>query len=70
MSGYIYFARTGHKEFDKVLELIEEAGEQYHNTALWNDSYNGEPSLIDKIDEQIELVRESITNQPNVIDKQ
>lgn len=44
MSGYLYFDRTGHKEVDEILSMIERAGDGHHHTSFWDDSENGDPS--------------------------
>lgn len=53
MSGYLYFDRTGHKEVDEILSMIERAGDGHHHTSFWDDSENGDPSYIDQINEKI-----------------
>lgn len=53
MSGYLDFERTGHKEVDEILWLMEQAGDAYHHTRQWSDSENNEPSYMDKINEAI-----------------
>jgi hypothetical protein len=57
MSGYLYFERTGHKEVDEIIEMIEEAGHGYHHTSEWDCEENGKPSYITKIDEKIRAAK-------------
>ena len=54
MSGYLSFERTGHKEVDDILSMIEKAGDGYHHTEMWIE---GDPSYHDMIDEKIRLAR-------------
>jgi hypothetical protein len=61
MSGYLYFERTGHKEVDKILCRIEQAGHGYHHTSEWDESENGQPSYIDKINEAIREAKAALT---------
>jgi len=58
MSGYLQFERTGHKEVDDILWMIEQAGDAYHHTNQWHDSFKFsdgivEPSYIDQINQKI-----------------
>lgn len=57
MSGYLYFERTGHKEVDEILKAIEDAGDRYHHTSFWDESYDDKPSCLDIIDQKIALAR-------------
>ncbi len=60
MSGYLDFERTGNKEVDEILWRIEQAGDAYHNTIQWDESKNGEPSYIDKINEAIRAAKAAL----------
>jgi hypothetical protein len=53
MSGYLYFERTGHKEVDAIISMIERAGDGYHHTSEWGESEKGKLSYIDQINEKI-----------------
>lgn len=57
MSGYLYFERTGHKEVDEILTMIERAGDGQHHTSFWDDSEDGNPSYIDQINEKIRAAK-------------
>lgn len=57
MSGYLYFERTGHKEVDAILAMIERAGHAYHHTSGWQESEEGKLSYLDQIDEKIRAAK-------------
>jgi hypothetical protein len=60
MSGYLQFGRTGHKEVDDILQMIENTGQSYHHTSQWGDNENGAPSHIDQINEKIRAAKTSL----------
>ncbi len=64
MSGYLgNLHRTGDAKFDAVLDMIERAGDMYHNTSQWqddNDWLEDKRSCIDLINEKIDAIGEKL----------
>ncbi len=48
-SYYFGFEPTGCDPVDAILEAVARAGKGYHHTESWADSYDGNPSYVDKI---------------------
>lgn len=49
MSGYLDFKETGVPAIDKILTMLEAAGNGYHHTEMWGEKDGDEPSYIDRI---------------------
>lgn len=65
MSGYLYFDRTGHKEVDDIISMIEQAGDGCHHTSFWDDSEDGRPSYIEQINEKIAIAKKALDQCKN-----
>ncbi|MCK5612541.1 hypothetical protein KAR91_62295 [Candidatus Pacearchaeota archaeon] len=66
MSGYLYFNKTGNAHIDKILSVLEGAGNAYHHTSEWDDeqdSLNGK-SYLDLIQDAADDAAKALAPPP------
>ena len=63
MSGYLSFNRTGIPSVDNLIDVIESAGDGYHNTADWSEENKDGKSSLNLIQEAIDKLGVYVKNR-------